>query len=375
MRSRLIRLLPKTDFNFSALPAASTIAELPLAQNVDVSGTRGGTLMVRVHAVALPTESYFRLDARVVAPTDDAPATIFKERTVATVVAHQVSTSAPSLLHGRLAAGTGAYLSLYLSVFKDKPDSLTFTISVDLLMEEADDDWTPASLGSKLRLWLDQRDLVLVSGAYSDWGDQSAADNGFTQATASLRPASGQLVNYFAAPDFDGTDDLMAGEQLSDYVSASAYHVFVVLRADVVTGTNPTIYFNHGVIADNDIGWWGLYLSSAGAPLVTVNGFHWAGALRNAAATGLRTGNDALVEWSYDGTTIRCQVGTHPVATAVGGGSIGNTTNVVRLGFGANGGLYLNGRIASIIVCNAYLSSGEARSVRDYLASKYGVAA
>ncbi|MBZ0120718.1 MAG: hypothetical protein K8H88_27235 [Sandaracinaceae bacterium] len=366
---------PKTDFDFSGLQAGASVGSLPLAQNLNVSRWGGGTLMVRVHEATLQSGSYFRIDAYVVAPTDEQPDALFRERTVATVVGHQASVSVPSLLHCRLAAAMGAHISLYLTVNQAKLGACTFTISVDLLLEERVDDWTPAELGSKLTLWIDQRDLVLVSGAYSDWGDQSPAANDFTQGTSSLRPMFGQTVNFFPAPDFDGTDDYLQSNLLSNLVSASAYHVFVVLRADMATGSNPTAYLNHGVIADTNAGWWGLYLTTAGGSDVMVHGFHWAGGLREAIAGGLTTGDDALVEWSYDGTTIRCQVARYAVATGSGGGSIGSLTNAVRLGTGATGGLFFDGRIVAVVVCNTHLTAGEVRSVRDYLSSKYGVIA
>ena len=374
MRERIIRLLPKTSYDFSALPAESSVPEIPFAQNVDISDAANGTLLVRVHAATFPDLCSFRVDARVVAPTSEDATHLFRERTVATVVGVAGLVTPPCLLRGRLAAHAGALVSLYLTPYAGgKAGTFTFTISVDLLLQEGTDGWTPAALGSKLRLWLDQRDLVAVSGAYSDWGDQSPTGaHDFTQATASLRPASGSTLSYWPAPDFEGTNDYLGGAVLSNFISANANHVFAVLRAQTVTGINATPYLNNGVIADFGLGWWGLYLKTV-AGEVQVHGFHWDSNLRDAIALGLELGNDALVEWSYDGTTLRCQVGGGVVATAAGGGSIGDLTNLLRIGNGASGSLYLDGAIASILVCNAYLGGVEARNVRDYLSSKYGV--
>jgi hypothetical protein len=256
--------------------------------------------------------------------------------------------------------------------------SFLFTISVDLVLQEgAGDGWTPAELGGALTLWLQEEDLVEVSGVsggYSDWGDQSAANNDWKQGTASLRPATGASLNYFPAPMFDGSNDYLASSPLSSFVAANAYHVFVVLRATGVAGTNPTAYLNDGVIADVGEGWWGLYLKTV-AGEVQAHGFHWDSNLRDAIGLGLELGNDALVEWSYDGTTLRCQVGGGVVATAAGGGSIGYLGENVRIGNGASGSLFFKGVVAAIVVCNAYLPSVDVRNVRDYLSSKYGVPA
>jgi hypothetical protein len=372
MRHRVIRLLQKTDYDFSGLVAGTSVVNLPLAQNISLADWGTGALMVRVHAVNLQTGSSFRVDARTVAPTSEAPGNFFRGPIIATVAAQQGLVTAPALLRTRLASQAGAAMSLFLSVFQEKVGPLTFTISIDLLLQERADGWTPAELGTKLRLWLDQRDLVAVSGAYSDWGDQSLAAQDFTQGTSTLRPLTGSAINSWPAPEFDGTNDYFGRSALSNFVSATAYHVFAVVRAQTVTGTNATAYLNNGIVGDFGIGWWGLYLKTNGSNR-EVHGFHWDSNLRDAIASGLKLDEDALIEWSYDGTTLRCQVGGGPVATAVGGGAIGSLADPVRVGTGANGGLYLDGAIASILVCDAYLSGGEARSARDYLSSKYGV--
>ena len=80
-----------------------------------------------------------------------------------------------------------------------------------------------------------------------------------------------------------------------------------------------------------------------------------------------------LVEWSFDGSTIRCQVGGGTVATTVAG-NVGNIGNAVRLGSGATSGLSLDGRVAAVVVCDSYLSEGERLAMRGYLSSRYGVA-
>ncbi len=375
MRHGVIRLLPRTDYNFSDLGANTSVTNVPLAQDVSLRSWGGGTLLVRVHAVTLSGGSSVRVDAKSVAPCAEEPASFFRGAVVGTVVIVEGSVTAPSLRRGRLAAGVGNALSLFLTVSKSSAGTLTFTISVDLVVQELSGGWTPAELGSKLRLWLDERDQVAVSGTYSDWGDQSpSGSQDFTQGTADNRPLVGSTVNDFPAPNFDGTNDSMAANALSNFVAAAAYHVFVVFRAHGIAGSNPTAYLNDAVMADGGAGWWGLYLKN-NAGTYEAHGFHWDSTLREAVASPLNLNTDTLVEWSYDGSTLRCRIAGGTTATGAGSGNIGDLSNTVSVGIGPAGSVYFKGRIAAAIVCNESLSGVEVQNVRDFLASRYGVAA
>lgn len=49
MAGMVLRLLPRTDFILSPTWAANTYWTIPLVQNVDISGWREVTLIVRMH--------------------------------------------------------------------------------------------------------------------------------------------------------------------------------------------------------------------------------------------------------------------------------------------------------------------------------------
>jgi len=375
VRHQVIPLLARTDYDFSSLPTATRITNLPLVQNVDISQWGTGTLVVRLHSgTDLKAFSSFRVDARAVAPSDEDPGAFFRGRIIGTVQQSSVGLNPPSLLHTRLADNAGGAMSLFLTVDQVVTNDLVVTISIDLIVQERALGWTPAELGSKLTLWLDQRDQFAVSGVYSDWGDQTPGGTlDFTQIVAGKRPAAGVGINDFSAPSFDGVDDYLLSDVLSKFISAASYHVFVVLRARTVSGSNATAYLNNGVVADVATGWWGLYLKD-NAGTYEAHGFHWDSGLSEAVATGLALNEDSLVEWSFDGTDIRCQIGTHSEAIA-SASNVGNLTNAVALGVGASGGLYLDGAIGSVLVCNVHLTETERVNVRGYLSSLYGVPA
>lgn len=375
MRNKLVRLLPRTAYDFTPLAKTTSLTNIALALNVDVSRWGAGTLLIRLHAINMSSPlSSFRVDAVDVAPTDQDPSVFFQNGTVgsATIPGSAVS---PALYRARLAPDSAAFISVYLSVFQQGSGALSFTISIDLLLHEGLG-WTPADLGSQLTLWLDQRDQVVVSDRYSGWGDESLTLNTFNQTTAGNRPVVGSRINGFAAPSFDGTADFMISNNLSSFVAATGYHVFAVFAAVAIAGVNPTVYLNDGVIADGNAGWWGLYLKLNGTT-AEVHGFHWDNTLGacDANAGGLSLGTNSLVEWSYDGSLIRCQVGANVVATASSPNGIGSLANPVNVGTGAATSKLLNGPIASIIVCNSHLQPTDVTNIRDYLSSKYWVQA
>jgi hypothetical protein len=368
---RRVTILERQAFDFESSLGAGMTQVIPLPPDVEVGASGSGLLVVRVYDKEMGGP--FRIDARISSPTCSDPARDFDGPIVATAVFSPATLVAPAVISCPIAE-LGEALSLSLSVTQTSPGgTLSFVISVELLLASGvGDDWTPLALGSKLRLWLDEHDLVAVGSGYSDWGDQSPGQHDFSQQTAGLRPATGVAINERPAPAFDGTDDVLtsASNVLSAFVSASAYHAFVVLRADAIAGTSGTSYVNDGVIADGGAGWWGTFLRTQNG-LPEVLAFHWDGTDKFAIATGLVLGQDSLIESSFDGATIRCQVGPEPVGT-ISASNIASLTNAVFLGRSV-GGITLDGCIASVIVCNQYLNSAERAAVRSYLSSRYGV--
>lgn len=371
--SRRVCVLDKTDFDFSMLEIGGSSKAIAVRQTLRVPDAGSAVLVVRVHSATLPPGASFRVDARVVAPTLEDPATYFRGVTLATVVVTDTTASAPMLLTGaipQLPSAVGFFVTATQGAFFAP---LKFTISAELVLGDRLDEWTPLSLGSKLRLWLDERDLVVVSGAYSDWGDQSPAGNDFTQSTSTMRPGTGRTINTYPAPAFDGSDDRLEHGVLTDYISASAYHAFFVLSVDGVVGTAaPPALTNDTVLGDVNR-WWNLFLRSS-AGTIQAQAYHWDGAAKIAAGVGLVVGVSNLVEWSYDGTTIRCQVGGEPAATVAAGNATPGAGGNVYLGYLGPACSAYDGLVAAVIVCNAFLTDAERSSTRAYLASRYGVA-
>ncbi len=373
MAHEVIRLLPRTDYDFSALTAGAAVLNLPIGSpDLDLEAWCNGTLIVRLHQASLPSGNTIRVDLKATAPTDEDPGKFFRGPLLATALASS-SLTAPGVLRGALTGNAAMSGSLFLSAVCATAGTFTFTISVDLLVLSYADPWTPRQLGTSLTLWLDQRDQALVSGAVSAWGDESGSANSFSQSTAALRPAGGSSINQQPAPSFTLTNELDGPTAISGLVSATGYHVFAVINLVKTNGVNATVYLNDGVIADTGVGWWGLYAKHGATN--ELHGFHWDSTSRDVVVTSVPLQTDLLVEWSYDNANVRLRVGNGATQSVAATGSIGSLGNAARIGVGATGSTNFTGLVGSMLVFNRHLSEWEVQAVRAYLSSKYGVPA
>lgn len=285
-------------------------------------------------------------------------------------------TGSPSFTYQWKRAGVsigGATANTYTPVAADIGPAITCTVTGSNAGGSANADsnaltYSVSDLGSKLKLWLDERDLVEVSGRYSDWGDQSAANNDFTQATAATRPFTGGTINSIVAPDFQNAQS-MGSNNVSTMATVSAYHVMSVVNIDAVSTDSALQYANDPVICD--VGqFWGLHLRNT-AGVYTVYGYHWDGAAKSANATGFSVGSSLLLEWYFSGGTITARVGNSSAATQAAG-NVSSLATASRIG-GTSGLTFLDGRIGTVICCNAAMSADEQTSARAFMNYKYGV--
>ena len=226
--------------------------------------------------------------------------------------------------------------------------------------------WTPAALGSKLTLWTDERDLVVTGSGYSDWGNQIVGGaNDLAQTTDASRPESGATINGYAAPNFDGTADFMTGAAISNFISASAYFARVIFSADAL-GPAPTVGYSEALIAGETGGYWYPFsLSTSG-----VQCGHWDGSNKQTSRVAVSAGTSYRARAQFSGGSLGLRVaGT--TATPVAAGNVSVLTGTLRIGY--RGSAYYDGKIASLIICNAALTAGEIAALDAYDAAKYGV--
>lgn len=228
--------------------------------------------------------------------------------------------------------------------------------------------WTPANLGSSLKVWLQPTGIVNASGFASDWTDSSGNSYNFTQATAGFRPAVG---TYASLPmiDADGTDDVLSRAFMSGILSGN-YGVYLVFKADAASGTGASFYTNDGIVCDSNQ-YWGIYLRDASGTY-QVALYHWDTAARTSVNT-LSLGTWYWMESSYDGTNVQSRLGgvagTTTAASTLNAGH-GGSCFIAR---GSAGGFFSDVSVAEIIITNSVVSGADLTNLRAYITAKYGL--
>lgn len=136
MSGIVMRLLPRTDYNFNNVQASTSVIIWP-TQDVDVSRYREGTLLVRVHANTIGTTATFIAALRASLPSKEDPAQFFRAQSDLAYVQIVNSTPAPSLQPVALPAPFGGFVSLQLRASQPaSTTNLSLTISVDLSLKD-----------------------------------------------------------------------------------------------------------------------------------------------------------------------------------------------------------------------------------------------
>lgn len=235
--------------------------------------------------------------------------------------------------------------------------------------------WTPALLGSKLTLWLDERGQTVTGAGCSQWDDQTTAGTfDFVQTVDSARPPL-STVNGRSAPDFIPNDYMTNANGGSSFTSASASFVAVVTDTTGETpgADNANPWLEPGVFALGSTSGWIQMAWSASGP----RAYGFDGGVRVTARVADSTGGAsdvglALLVVKHDGVTFSLRRGTGTAQT-VACGSLTTAGTAVNLGCNYNATAFHNGRIAFVITCNAALTTGEEDALRGYLRARYGV--
>ncbi len=236
--------------------------------------------------------------------------------------------------------------------------------------------------GSTLNLWLDGADastLLTSSGctgatatsgkSIGCWLDKSASANNATQATLANQPLVSSL-GPLTAPTFDGS---------SQYASLNANKL--------VTGTNPSAIFTVAVQEDTNpsgsdwrhvIGW-GASGTGQGRVMEkgSFNANYWVETYATWGSVGTTTwptSTPVVADGVITSTSVSAGMNGVSVYTY---GTTNNTGTSAGAAVGATGwntgsGVW-KGRIAEVIVLAANPTSAQMRTMREYLAHKWGV--
>lgn len=139
MAGRIIRILERTDFEYSNLGVSSSTGEISLG-DVDVSGSRETTLLIRVHALNLASGSgtpKYSVIVKATAPTTEDPTHVFRDPTALVTSVITTGSTVPFLVRAAVPANCGAWISVLLQATQGgSVDTLTATLSIDASLKE-----------------------------------------------------------------------------------------------------------------------------------------------------------------------------------------------------------------------------------------------
>jgi len=139
MTGTMIPVLERTDFSFTTT-VAGTMAEVPIAPNIDVSQYTDCQLLLRIHALSIANPgSTIALRARRVAPTEEDPAQFFRDTSTAWTVTAGTNDLAPRILSVNVGPNAGGWISIFLVVTQGSAGTtLTATLSAELVLKDGD---------------------------------------------------------------------------------------------------------------------------------------------------------------------------------------------------------------------------------------------
>jgi PKD repeat protein len=222
---------------------------------------------------------------------------------------------------------------------------------------------------SNTTLWLrGDAGVTTVSGAVSQWNDQSGNGYNATQTTATTRPLISNSVQFNNLPviRFDGTDDVLVGTTISNFQNDNMT-MFVLNSGNSQSG-NMAGLFTVGTISN------GLFLtrsiSTTQAFRVWTNNIAQLTSLTNSAPTSGYL--PKIVTMSREvGVQGKLSVNGSQQAITTNAPFLAPFTNAAYQIGRAPGYSTLNGEIAEVIVYNRILTAVEQIQVQKYLMDKY----
>ena len=231
----------------------------------------------------------------------------------------------------------------------------------------------PWQLGSKLKLWLNEKEQTVSSGLITTWGDQSPGGLvDFTQSVAANQPIDGRFVNGWPSPHFSASlvSRMTSAKRIVEVATASSSCVLAVVDIAAI----PTAiaasnwYLADGVIGDSG-GYWGISLGTIGGNPVAAIGSASPGSIATASiSTGLHLIQGRLLSGNL---SIRVDNGAEYTTSSIGYTNVLGKL-VIGRGYTGGGGSF-TGSIAELIAIDPPPTSAELASVRSYLATKHGV--
>lgn len=223
-------------------------------------------------------------------------------------------------------------------------------------------------------LWLDPAsgNIQLNGATVSQWNDISGSARHFSQGTAANQPTyvSSHTWNSQPAVSFDGTNDILtSGIALSNFITNSAFTLFLVFSAAAIDTNNGThIYSNDAIIQDQTNGDWGVHLKSA----PTVHMYNY-GSGENFSTDSIALNTGYVLTGTHTGGNLGARLGLASLTTTASTNTAA-ITGLLRMGASyAASPNYYQGYVGHLVIYNSYLSTTDQDRGARKLKVLYGV--
>lgn len=136
MAGRIVRILERTAYNYTNTLTVGQSTDIAVG-DVDISGAREITLLVRVHVASIVgAGSSFKVYAMASAPTNEDPAQDFFESAPLATSAAVTTSTTGYLLRVALPANSGAWIRVFVLANQVAAGALTATLSIDASLKE-----------------------------------------------------------------------------------------------------------------------------------------------------------------------------------------------------------------------------------------------
>jgi hypothetical protein len=192
----------------------------------------------------------------------------------------------------------------------------------------------------------------------------SGSVGNFTEATNP--PATGAAVNGLTPANFDGTNDCLSGPNASALLSASAYTVWILGRADTSAAAGGNPWAEPGLLQHSTAGTvWGMSYANG-----KVRAVHYDGGVKTVEVAIAAT-NYFLARLRFNGSTLGLIVNNSSENTAAAGNLSGGFGHAMFMGKNYDSSLFFDGQILEVITASSDLSANDA-SMRQYMSDRYG---
>jgi hypothetical protein len=248
--------------------------------------------------------------------------------------------------------------------------------------------FTPASLAS-VSLWLDGDTTTVTASAVTTWPDQSSHHNDATQATAANQPtltAAASGINNHAVVTFDGaTSSLSIADSASLQLGSSGFLIEAVVRFPAATtgDLGQSIYdkaaSGTGVGPQLDI----VHTSAAGHGAEFLAQVDATDSVNSDFTIAVATAHRVTLQWSSDddggtGGTLSLAIDataaiTKHLAALPDLSASGTAVAIGRSTAGSALAQFFKGDIATIVVVNGPIASGDRTKLDGYLETRFGL--